>query len=145
MRETLCNFLLFGFACHALIVRSRFQHHFACELSVKSFCKDAALVRAHADRDRWRHKIAEALPRDSDSPSANRGEIQRPRGGGKMAASTDGDNLSVFSVAPVFFFVFVGALSKRFGHFQKPGFVHGVLHALGKVNAFRGVSTVIDN
>ena len=62
-----------------------------------------------------------------------------------MAASTDGDNLSVFSVAPVFFFVPVGELSKRFGHVQKPGFVQGVLHALGKANAFRGVSTVIDN
>ncbi|HET9688500.1 MAG TPA: hypothetical protein VFP79_15125 [Pseudolabrys sp.] len=68
-----------------------------------------------------------------------------PRGGGKMAASTDGDNLSVFSVAPVFFFVFVGELSKRFGHVQKPGFVQGVLHALGKAHAFRGISTVIDN
>src|SRR5262245_20866321 len=112
--------MLFGLVCHAVIIRSRFQHHFACELSVKSFCEDAALVRAHAassafrDRDRWRHKIAEALPRDSDSPSANHGEIQWPRGGGKMAVSTDGDNLSVFSVAPVFFFVYVGELSKRF-------------------------------
>jgi hypothetical protein len=76
-------------------------------------------------------------------PKPNREEIQWPRGGGKMAVSTDGDNFSVFSVAP--FFVPVGELSKRFGHVQKPGLVHWVFHALGKANAFRGVSTVIDN
>jgi hypothetical protein len=62
-----------------------------------------------------------------------------------MAVSTDGDNFSVFSVAPVFFFVLVGEVSKRFGHIQKAGLVQGIFHALGKANAFRGVPTVIDN
>jgi hypothetical protein len=78
-------------------------------------------------------------------PKPNREEIQWPRGGGKMAVSTDGDNFSVFSVAPAFFFVLVGEVSKRFGHIQKAGLVQGIFHALGKANAFRGVPTVIDN
>jgi hypothetical protein len=146
----LCNFLLFGFARHALIIRSRFQHDLACALGPESFCEDAALFGAHAtssafrDRDRWQHKSQKPFLAIRIS-QANREEIQWRRGGGKMAVSTGGDNFSVFSVAPVFFFVPVGEVSKRFGHVQKPGLVHGVLHALGKANAFRGVSTVIDN
>src|SRR4029434_9607144 len=64
VREALCNFVLFGFVCHAVIIRRRFQHHLACELSVKSFREEAALVGAHPassafwDGDQWRHRIA---------------------------------------------------------------------------------------
>lgn len=81
VREALCNFVLFGFVCHAVIIRGRFQHHLACELSVKSFREEAALVGAHPassafwDGDQWRHRIAcvsagrETMHLDSQSSS----------------------------------------------------------------------------
>src|SRR5262245_47443369 len=56
-----------------------------------------------------------------------------------------GKHPSIVDVARVFFFVSVREFAKRFSHVQKPGLVHRILYALGKANAFRGVSTVIDN